>query len=53
MRTTGDNRLLIGGEDESIDIPAKRDARVDSRARTLAKKVTQLFPHLDVVPAFA
>ncbi|MEO5628616.1 MAG: FAD-dependent oxidoreductase [Thermomonas sp.] len=53
MRTTGDNRLLIGGEDDSIDIPAKRDARVNAKARTLARKVNKLFPHLDVVPAFA
>nr|MDQ3040196.1 FAD-binding oxidoreductase [Pseudomonadota bacterium] len=29
MRTTSDNRLLIGGEDDSIDIPAKRDALVE------------------------
>ena len=53
MRTTGDHRLLVGGEDDSIDIPAKRDARVDAKARTLANKVAALFPHLDIVPAFA
>lgn len=29
FRTTGDGRLLVGGEDDDIDIPAKRDLRVD------------------------
>jgi glycine/D-amino acid oxidase-like deaminating enzyme len=53
MRSTGDGRLLVGGEDDSIDIPAKRDARVDKKARTLSKKVADLFPHLPLAPAFA
>ncbi|MET0656038.1 MAG: FAD-dependent oxidoreductase, partial [Pseudoxanthomonas sp.] len=53
MRSTGDGRLLIGGEDDSVDIPAKRDARVDKKARTLEKKVADLFPQLPLAPAFA
>jgi len=53
MRTTGDGRLLVGGEDDNIDIDAKRDAQVDAKARKLAKKVSKLFPHLPMVPAFA
>lgn len=53
MRSTGDGRLLVGGEDDSIDIPAKRDTRVDKKARTLSKKVADLFPHLPLAPAFA
>ncbi|MET0654899.1 MAG: FAD-dependent oxidoreductase [Pseudoxanthomonas sp.] len=53
MRSTGDGRLLIGGEDDSVDIAAKRDARVDKKARTLEKKVADLFPHLPLAPAFA
>lgn len=53
MRSTGDGRLLIGGEDDSIDIPARRDARVEKKARTLRKKVSGLFPHLPLQPAFA
>ena len=43
LRTTSDNRLLIGGDDDSIDIPAKRDALVDRKARKLAAKVSKLF----------
>lgn len=53
LRTTGDGRLLVGGEDDSIDIPAKRDALVDKKARKLAKKVSALFPHLPVEPVFS
>lgn len=53
MRTTGDGRLLVGGDDDDIDIPARRDLRVDSKARGLSKKVQKLFPHLPLRPAFS
>lgn len=53
LRSTGDGRLLVGGEDDDIDIPARRDARVDRKARKLADKVSKLFPHVPVQPAFA
>ena len=53
LRTTGDGRLLVGGEDDAVDIPARRDRRVEAKARTLQKKVHRLFPDLDLVPAFS
>jgi len=53
MRSTGDGRLLVGGEDDDTDIPAKRDAMVDRKARKLTEKVSKLFPHVPVRPAFA
>lgn len=53
MRPTADLRLLVGGEDDSVDVPARRDARVDRRARHLMKKVAAYFPHLDLTPTFA
>lgn len=53
MRTTDDNRLLVGGEDDAIDIPAKRDARVQGKASRLAERVHALFPELPVQPVFA
>lgn len=53
MRSTGDGRLLVGGEDDSVDIPARRDARVDSKAAKLEKKVAKLFPDVPFEPAFA
>ncbi|GAB3339780.1 NAD(P)/FAD-dependent oxidoreductase [Marilutibacter aestuarii] len=53
LRTTPDHRLLVGGEDDTVDIPARRDARVMSKARKLGRKVEALFPHLPMRPAFA
>lgn len=53
MRSTGDGRLLVGGEDDAIDIPARRDARVEKKARKLEKQVRELFPHLPLRPAFS
>lgn len=53
MRSTGDGRLLIGGEDDNIDVPARRDARVEKKARTLMKQVHALWPDLDLTPAFS
>ncbi|MES2885027.1 MAG: FAD-dependent oxidoreductase [Pseudomonadota bacterium] len=53
LRRTGDNRVLIGGEDDEIDIPLKRDALVNRKAGTLHKKARKLFPELDLTPAFA
>lgn len=53
MRTTGDGRLLVGGEDDAVDIPARRDARVEGKARRLAKRVAELFPGMPVEPVFS
>jgi glycine/D-amino acid oxidase-like deaminating enzyme len=53
MRTTGDNRLLIGGEDDAVDIPAKRDALVQHKAGRLLRKVAGLFPQLPLEAAFS
>jgi len=53
LRTTGDGRLLVGGEDDDRDIPARRDRMVDRKAVVLQRKVERLFPHLQAHPAFA
>ncbi|KRG69836.1 NAD(P)/FAD-dependent oxidoreductase [Pseudoxanthomonas dokdonensis] len=53
LRTTGDNRLLVGGQDDTIDVPARRDARVEKKTRKLVKQVQALFPQLPVQPAFS
>lgn len=53
LRSTGDGRLLVGGEDDSIDLPARRDARVQKKAGKLARKVGKLFPQLDFRPAYS
>jgi len=53
MRSTGDGRLLVGGEDDSLDIPARRDARVKSKAARLCTKLAKLYPALDFEPAYS
>ncbi len=53
LRATDDGRLLVGGEDDTIDIPSRRDARVDRKAQVLMKKVQKLFPGLPLQPTFA
>ncbi|MEO7252500.1 MAG: FAD-dependent oxidoreductase [Arenimonas sp.] len=53
MRSTGDGRLIVGGEDDDVDVPAKRDRRVDKKAAILATKVQKMFPHLPIEPSFS
>jgi Glycine/D-amino acid oxidases (deaminating) len=53
LRSTGDGRIVAGGEDDSVDIPARRDARVDSKARKLCRKIAKALPDLDLQPTFA
>jgi len=53
LRSTADQRLLVGGEDDAIDVPARRDAQVDRKARRLAAKASTLLGGLPVEPAFA
>lgn len=53
MRATGEHRLLVGGEDDAVDIPARRDRRVEAKTRTLLKQVSALFPDLPLRPAFS
>ena len=53
LRTTGDGRLLVGGEDDAVDIPARRDARVEAKAGRLAERVATLFPDVPVEPVFS
>jgi glycine/D-amino acid oxidase-like deaminating enzyme len=52
FRTTGDNRLLIGGADEAFENPKKRDALIDQKENELIKKFQQRIPGIDLVPDF-
>lgn len=53
LRSTGDHRLLVGGDDDAVDIAARRDARVEKKVRSLCKQVAKRMPHLQLEPAFA
>jgi len=53
LRTTGDARLLVGGEDDSIDIPAKRDAKVQMKAGKLLRRASKILPQVNLEPTFS
>lgn len=44
MRVTADNRIIIGGEDEEIADPGKRDAMLWDKTLKLKEKLTKLWP---------
>jgi glycine/D-amino acid oxidase-like deaminating enzyme len=52
MRATPEGRVLVGGEDDVIDVPARRDARVPRKVARLLKRMAHLAPSLALVPAF-
>lgn len=53
LRTTPDNRILIGGEDEEDDDANRRDRAIPRKAATLRRKLGAMFPEADVTTAFA
>lgn len=53
MRTTDDNRVLIGGEDEEFVDPAKRDSLITEKSARLEKKLGKLLPGLKFRTDFA
>lgn len=52
LRTTDDNRAIIGGEDDDFRNPVRRDALVDKKTDILAKKFRELFPDIDLDVAY-
>jgi glycine/D-amino acid oxidase-like deaminating enzyme len=52
-RTTADNRIMVGGEDDPFRNPDHRDARVPGKAETLLKKARRLFPRIEMELAYA
>ncbi|WP_113638568.1 NAD(P)/FAD-dependent oxidoreductase [Nubsella zeaxanthinifaciens] len=53
MRSTGDHRLLVGGEDENFRNPTLRDALLDRKGEKLQKAVKKLLPKVDFITDFA
>ena len=46
MRTTKDNRILVGGRDEDFYNPTKRDKLIITKSKQLSADFKKLFPHL-------
>lgn len=53
FRCTGEGRFLVGGEDDDIDIPSRRDARVEKKCVELVQHISELFPGFDLQPTFS
>ncbi|NWG23796.1 MAG: FAD-binding oxidoreductase [Pseudorhodoplanes sp.] len=53
MRTTDDNRVICGGEDEEFSDDADRDALIERKTRLLQTRLGKLFPGLDTRIDFA
>lgn len=52
-RSTVDQRLIIGGEDDAIDVPLRRDANVIKKSSTICKKFSSRFTDIPLNVAFA
>jgi glycine/D-amino acid oxidase-like deaminating enzyme len=51
-RTTDDNRILMGGEDEPFVNPTRRAAALPAKARALLRHFRRWFPAIAVEPAY-
>ncbi|MCA0984761.1 FAD-binding oxidoreductase [Halobacillus yeomjeoni] len=52
MRTTPDNRIIIGGLDETIDDAEERDQKMIHKRDLLVKELNARFPDITVEPEF-
>ncbi|WP_044784320.1 NAD(P)/FAD-dependent oxidoreductase [Bacillus thuringiensis] len=52
MRTTADNRIIIGGLDEDTNIAQERDSKLIHKKEKLVNEFNKLFPNITVEPKF-
>ncbi len=53
IRTTADNRIIVGGRDERFYNPEKRDELLPKKRKQLEDDFAKLFPHIDFITDFA
>src|SRR4030095_14285277 len=46
LRTTDDNRIIVGGKDDPFSNPIIRDERLERKSRELTKSFSKLFPEI-------
>ncbi|HTD92598.1 MAG TPA: FAD-dependent oxidoreductase [Chitinophagaceae bacterium] len=46
LRTTSDDRILVGGKDLPFSSPVKRDLALPSKVKGLERSFSKLFPHI-------
>ncbi len=52
LRTTADNRIMMGGEDVSFKDPVARDQLLEKKTEALLQKCNELFPTLKIAADF-
>jgi glycine/D-amino acid oxidase-like deaminating enzyme len=52
LRTTDDDRALVGGEDDAFHSPTRRDRRVNAKTDRLASRFAEMFPAIELEVAF-
>ncbi len=52
LRTTDDDRALVGGEDDSFRNPARRDRLVNKKTDLLAARLGEMFPAIELEVAY-
>lgn len=52
FRTTDDDRVLVGGEDDPFRNPARRDKLVHAKTERLARSFREMFPAIDLEVAY-
>jgi glycine/D-amino acid oxidase-like deaminating enzyme len=53
MRSTKDNRIIVGGRDEDFYSPAKRDRLIKKKTALLKNDFIKLFPGFEFNPEFS
>lgn len=53
LRTTPDNRIIIGGRDEKFSSAGQRDQLLQLKTKQLTNDFKKLFPNIDFKPEFA
>jgi glycine/D-amino acid oxidase-like deaminating enzyme len=53
LRTTAENRIIIGGEDEDFVNPKKRDDLIPRKTQILIRKFKSLFPEIQLEVAYS
>jgi glycine/D-amino acid oxidase-like deaminating enzyme len=53
MRTTGDNRVIVGGEDDGVLSTTRRDRQIPQKTSRLVRRFDSVFPHARIELAFA
>lgn len=51
LRTTADNRIIVGGEDEDFVDARRRDRLIKKKCAVLSQKLSRMFPDIPIQPA--